>query len=334
MTPALLLALLAAQAASVTPAPAPTASVSTFRTQAEPRVDPVFGDVLSVRVAVDRFLALESEMESVRNDFSTAVHDTIALLPTAQPVSATTGKVTRAATRSCPATVDASYARALAAGARFLQLGRQIEAHHRAIRRADDLGDVQGLTPDYRAKAKRARELYLALVRDYREMRVAFYDQLGTELRFAGCRTGAALAGGGAAAKAESVDPANPAAWELDGADEESSGAIDKRPTGSAPKLDRPEKIDEASPTSESPVARAIWIDVDNARCTQPSRLEIDGQPIGEIASGHRTPVRTRAGPREVCLLPKGDPRTCGAPGTLRRAYFYEGLTLTVVCAK
>lgn len=329
MSPALLLALLTAQAASAAPAPT-TASISTFRTQAEPRVDPVFGDVLSVRVAIDRFLALESEMEAVRNDFSTAVHDTLALLPSAQPAVLTSaGKPTRVATRTCPASVDASYARALAAGARFLQLGRRIETHHRAIKRADDLGDVQGLTPDYRAKAKRARELYTALVRDYREMRVAFYDQLGTELRFAGCRTALGPAGGVAAAKAESVDPANPAAWDLEGVDDEAAAPV---AAATAPKP--ADKIEETAPGADSPIARAIWIDVDNARCPQASRIEIDGQPIGDIAAGHRTPVRTRAGPREVCLLPKADPRPCGAPGTLRRAYFYEGLTLTVVCPK
>ncbi len=82
------------------------------------------------------------------------------------------------------------YARAAEAGRRFLALGRRFAARYRDIHRAEDLGDTVGLTPDYRAKAKKARELYLALVRDYREMRAAFYDQLQGEMRHAGCKLG------------------------------------------------------------------------------------------------------------------------------------------------
>src|SRR5204863_7727836 len=77
--------------------------------------------------------------------------------------------------------------RAMTAGGHYLVLGRQLEARFREIRRSDELGDGAGLTPDYRQKMKRARELYQDLLRDYREMRVAFYDQLGAEMRHAGC---------------------------------------------------------------------------------------------------------------------------------------------------
>ena len=77
----------------------------------------------------------------------------------------------------------APYARALAAGTKYLLLGQQLQGRYRDIRRADDLGDAAALTPDYRMKIKKARELHQHLLDDYREMRVAFYDQLGAEMR-------------------------------------------------------------------------------------------------------------------------------------------------------
>ena len=44
-----------------------------------------------------------------------------------------------------------------------------------------------GLTPDYRWKVKRVLQQYSALLTDYREMKVAFHDQLVDELKFSGC---------------------------------------------------------------------------------------------------------------------------------------------------
>ena len=90
--------------------------------------------------------------------------------------------------RQCPAATGAPYARALASGGRYLALGQQLQATYREIRRADDLGDTLGLTPDYRLRAKKAKDMHQQLLSDYREMRVAFYDQLGAELRHAGCK--------------------------------------------------------------------------------------------------------------------------------------------------
>src|SRR5688500_8355522 len=139
-------------------AQAPGTTVTPFRTEVSPRVDPVFGDIASLRQAIDRFLALHGEMEHVRSEFSTAVHATLGQLGPA------------AARKACPSAALSQYARALVAGSKSLALGRQLDARFREIRRSDDLGDAQGLTPDYRAKMKRARELYLELLRDYREM--------------------------------------------------------------------------------------------------------------------------------------------------------------------
>src|SRR5437764_10731020 len=87
----------------------PNTTVTPFRTDVTPRVDPVFGDIASLRQSVDRFLALQTEMEQVRGDFSTAVHGTLALLSTA----AASAPARPSAARACPAGALPQYERAL-----------------------------------------------------------------------------------------------------------------------------------------------------------------------------------------------------------------------------
>ena len=161
-------------------------------------------------------------MEKVRDGFSGAVHATLASL----------GPIGAHPAQTCPGQLAPLYERASAQGRRFLGLGRRLAVRAREIRRADELGDTVGLTPDYRIKAKKVRELYLALLRDYREMRAAFYDQLGAEMRHAGCDgTGAAPAAraSGGASERTGPDPANPSDWVLDPAeDEEPPAAVGK----------------------------------------------------------------------------------------------------------
>ena len=183
----------------------PNTTVTPFRTEVAPRVDPVFGDIASLRQSVDRFLALQTEMEQVRNEFSTSVQGTLFQLAPTGPRP-----------KGCPAGATAHYARALAAGGRYLSLGRQLETRFREIRRSDELGDASGLTPDYRVKVKRARELYDDLLRDYREMRVAFYDQLGAEMRHAGCELATAASHAAIKPTDAAPDPSDPASWALE----------------------------------------------------------------------------------------------------------------------
>jgi hypothetical protein len=80
--------------------------------------------------------------------------------------------------------------------------------------------------------------------------------------------------------------------------------------------------------------APAIWIDIDNSLCSQPTRVAIDGQAVGEVAARLRASLRTRAGPREICALPASDARTCGDAGTIRKAYLHDGFSLAVHCAQ
>lgn len=303
---AALLATLLASAAGGSGAPE-----KPFRTDVTPRIDPVFGDAATLREQIDQFLALQAEMETVRDEFSAAVHKTLAQLG---PVGAA------APPTSCPPNVPALYANASDAGRRFLALGRRFAARFRDIRRAEDLGDTVGLTPDYRAKAKKARDLYAGLVRDYREMRAAFYEQLTAEVRHANCKLTAPRPPE-KAADAPAPDPTNASDWELEPREDEPA---DKAPSGK-PGAEKPAAADKSG-------GPAIWIQIDNTRCTQPSTLTIDGVAVGEIAAQKKIPVRTHAGPHELCVLPAHGKRACGDAGTVRRVYLYDGWTLAVRC--
>jgi hypothetical protein len=291
-------------------------TVTPFRTEVAPRVDPVFGDIASLRQSVDRFLALQGEMDQVRNEFSTAVQGTLFQLAPSGPRA-----------HGCPAGAGARYARALSAGGRYLALGRQLEARFREIRRSDELGESSGLTPDYRVKIKRARDLYNDLLRDYREMRVAFYDQLGAEMRHAGCELPTAAPRPAKPGDAQAPDPSDPAAWALEEAAPEAPIALASRDTPSGPRASKPLLAPSGSAT-------AIWITVDNSHCAQRSQLAIDGAVLGAVSGHKKLTIRTRAGPHDVCVLPASDKRACGDPGTLRHAYLYDGWTLAVRCGE
>jgi hypothetical protein len=292
--------------------PPPATSETSFRTDAAPRIDPVFGDVAQLRASIDRFLSLQGEMDRVRDEFSSAVHETLAAL--ASDPAAT----------QCPAATGAPYARALASGGHYLTLGQQLQASYREIRRAEELGDTLGLTPDYRLRAKKAKEMHQQLLSDYREMRVAFYDQLGAELRHAGCKPTTKGIGGEGAISA--LDLAEPAADPAEHASSPAAPATGTpRPAAANPPL--------TAEAAAAGVAPAVWIEIDNALCNEPTRLAIDGQAVGHIGPRNKTSVRARSGPHEVCALPASDHRSCGDAGTTRKAYLHEGWRLTIHCA-
>ncbi len=302
---------------------AQTTSATPFKTAVSPRIDPVFGDVTVLRATVDRFLALQGEMDQARNEFSTAVHST--LVEVAKPGR----KREPRATQPCPTSIPTLYGRALAAGGRYLALGREMESRFREIRRADELGDASGLTPDYRLKVKKAAQIHEDMRRDLQEMRVAFYVQLGAELKHAGCSVQASTPEFKAPPTKEDgypTDPSNPAAWTLDetAADPEASGPGEPGRT-----LRTPPKT--AAPSTTAP---AVWIEIDNSHCAGPSQLQIDGRSYGALPGRKRTSVRTHSGPHEICVLSSQDKRSCGQPGTLRQVYFYDGWSLSVRCEK
>jgi hypothetical protein len=335
MLPVVSLAWLAlVPSAPAPPAPPPSGgtTVIPFRTNAQPRVDPVFGDAGRLRQAIDRFFSLQGEMERVRDEFSTAVHETLTALAGAGVASGTS----RAAPpKVCPAATSAPYGRALAAGTRYLALGQELQGRYRDIRRADDLGDVAALTPDYRARVRKARELHQHLLNDYREMRVAFYDQLGAEMRYASCKTGPKVAPAPAPGEPAVPNPSDASSWTLDEAPADEPVVPAPAPPVAAGKASATRATASSSPSASAGstmAAPAIWIDVDNTLCSQPTRVAVDGQPLGEVGPRKKTSVRTHAGPREICALPASDSRACGDPGTIRKAYLHEGWSLTVHC--
>lgn len=285
--------------------------VERFITETPPRVDPVFADPSSLRNGIDEFLGLQGEMERVRDAFATSIHQTLARLPRKR----TNGG-------SCPEGVSETFRGSYEAGTQYLKLGHKLRELYWQIERAESLGDAIALTPDYRMKAKRAKEVFAALVRDYREMRVAFHDQLANELRFAGCLP-QALLGPQPVVVSDVPGEANagdPEAWDLEAAPAEEGTLSTLKAKG------------RVGVPAAGPAAASVWIHVDNSRCARPTALAIDGLPMGDVPPKRRMAVRARTGTRELCLLPEGDPRVCGEKGTMRRTYLYEGLTLTVHC--
>ena len=297
----------------------PTTTVETFDTNTPLKVDPVFGDPLALRRSIDEFLGMQSEMELVRDTFATSIHETLGRLPDRH----TPG-------HNCPQGVADLYRRAYAAGSLYLKLGHRLRELYRNIQRADSAGDGIALTPDYRLKTKQAGATFAGLLLDYREMRVAFHEQWGTELRYAGCLVQSWLRkSGGLSTSANLPDASDPAEWNIDKPLEPEAVQADL-PNVLPTTVGRTKRKVSQSSTSS---AQAIWMTVDNSKCPRPTRLSIDGLPVGEIPPRRRVSVRARAGARDLCLLPQGDTRVCGEPGTLRKIYLYEGLTMSVHCA-
>jgi hypothetical protein len=332
-------------AATAPPPDGGDVQVTPFRTDVRPRVDPVFGGVAALRTAIDEFLSLEGDMKKARDDLSTAVHDALTQVralpsagaaaagptaPAAKPSSAT-------ASVPCPPGAMVAQAKARESGRRFLALGRRFEARFHEIRRALGVGDTVALTPDYRWKAGRARELYAELLRDYQEMRAAFHDQLGAELRHAGCKLDpAAPTPPGArprppgTADPGAPDPDNLDDWTLVAADEPLA-KLPTSPAGTGASA-RGTRITPKGPDPES--GPAIWIEIDNTRCARPSAFTLDGQAVASIPAAKKVQIRARAGPHSLCVLPATEKRACGATGTVRRVYLFEGWSMAVRCTK
>src|SRR5581483_6494533 len=141
-------------------------------------VDDVFGDASEYRRTIDRFLELVQSMQAMRDDFARSVQQTLAELQKAADKRA----------RKCPESgVAGPYARANRLGAEYLRIGRELTRHYEQVKEFDRLGESLGLTPDYRWKVRRVLAQYNALLTDYREMKLAFHDQLVDELKYAGC---------------------------------------------------------------------------------------------------------------------------------------------------
>jgi hypothetical protein len=265
--------------------------------EGQPQLEIPFGDADAYRKTVDRFLALHDQMQELRDDFSRSVQEVLArVAPEARD----------ARKHRCPESeISAPFARAFALGQQYLRSGRELERAFSQVRDLDSLGETQGLTPDYRYKVKRVLELYRQLLADYREMKIAFHDQLSGEVRFRGCDPDRLVARAEQAAKDALAQAAATA-------------------TG--------ENGEKAKSADDVRTAAVVTFFVDNLRCKEPARLYLDQVPLGQVDPTARAGFRTKAGPHEVCLLAASDKKVCGAPGTVRRAYVHEGFTLTLRC--
>ena len=262
--------------------------------EGQPQLEIPFGDADAYRKTVDRFLALHDQMQELRDDFSRSVQDVLAKVAVGDDKK-----------HKCPeAEIAAPYARAFQLGQQYLRSGHELERAFSQVKDLDGLGETQGLTPDYRYKVKRVLELYKQLVADYREMKIAFHDQLAGEIRFRGC------------------DPDKLIAH----AEQTGKDAADKTvPAGQAAGGKTP-------PTDEPRTAQMVNFFVDNARCKEPVRVYLDQVPVGAVDGTARGGFRAKAGPHDLCLLFQSDKKACGAPGTVRRAYLHEGFAISLRC--
>jgi hypothetical protein len=232
------------------------------------------------------------------------------------------------------------YARARRLGADYLRVGRELTRHHDQVKEYDRLGESIGLTPDYRWKVRRVLAHYHALLTDYREMKVAFHDQLDDELKFVGCDL---------ALLAQRGDPRSPLVDEpwpnpgQPGAPGVLAAKSDKDPHEALPPALPVERVQNTpiplpaakkttAPADPSAATRSgVLFYIDNSKCTRATTVFLDGKKLGDVASATRVGFQTAPGPHELCLIDDAK-KACGAPGTVRRSYLHEGWTITLRC--
>jgi hypothetical protein len=274
-----------------------------FRMSSDPKVITVFGDTAQFRAYVDRFYELHGQMQSARESFSRDVQQVVATL--AAHAEAAKGKA------RCP--VDAialAYSRAFHLGQSYHQLGKELEAQHASIKELDDLGETSGLTPDYRWKVARAIKLYPQVLRDFREMKVAFQEQLAGELQFAGCDAAVLVA------KGDELEKSGTAA------------------TQEAQVMPAPPPV-KPNPRDKNPVpvaASTVTFFVDNGTCEGALRVYVDGALVGEVGGRAKAAFRAAAGRHDMCLLQSSSPSQCGDTGTLRKTYIHDGWSIMLRC--
>ncbi len=325
------------------PQPAPADAGSGFRLEGKPAVDDVFGDASDYRRTIDRFIDLATQMQAMRDEFARSVQSALSGLSAHAADKKSTDKrpaTTKKASR-CPIdAVAAPYTKAHHLGVEYLRVGRELTRHYDQVKEFDRLGESIGLTPDYRWKVKRVLQQYATLLNDYREMKVAFHDQLVDELKYAGCDL-QELLNGDPGAKAGTDDswpqPGQP------GAPGVQVAKNDLPPGDTAPPPNLPsERVPPQRPIllpkhpapadpTVSETRSGVLFYVDNTKCQRGATVYLDGKKIGEVPAATRVGFQAMPGPHDLCLL---DPtkKECGAPGTVRRSYLHEGWTISLRC--
>jgi hypothetical protein len=270
-----------------------------FRMASDPKIVTVFGDSKQFRSYVDRFYELHGQMTVAREAFHRNV----------QAVLRTLVAHREAKTKKCPAdAVAMPYAKAFHLAETFHQLGKELEAKRQSIAELDGLGETALLTPDYRWKVARALKLYAEVVRDFKEMRTAFQEQLAGELTFSGCDAAKVIALGDEMEESGATPPSDPLPAPV-------------KPKGKA-------KEPELPPVGATPATFFI----DNTGCDGALRIYLDGALVGDVASKAKAAFRAPAGRHDMCLIPATSPQSCGDPGTLRSSYIHDGWSIVLRC--
>lgn len=312
---------------------------SGFRLEGKPAVDDVFGDASDYRRTIDRFIDLASQMQTMRDEFARAVQAALDQLGARSPEKKTTQSKRSA---RCPAdAVAGPYAKAHHLGVDYLRTGRELTRHYDQVKEFDRLGESIGLTPDYRWKVKRLLQQYSTLLTDYREMKVAFHDQLVDELEYAGCDLQALLLKGDPQAKGMTTDetwpqPGQPGAPGVQVAKNDAIARETVPPNLPAERVPPPSPIPiPKRPAPADPSANetrsGVLFYVDNTRCQRGATLYLDGKKVGEVPAATRVGFQAAPGPHDLCLI-DATKKECGAPGTVRRSYLHEGWTISLRC--
>ncbi|MBI4511562.1 MAG: hypothetical protein HY698_18150 [Deltaproteobacteria bacterium] len=282
-----------------------------FRMEGDPKVETVFGDPAEFKKHVDRFFVLHGEMQRARDDFSRNV----------QAVLSSLAAFRAAGGQKCPLDALAlSYSRAFRLGQVYHKLGKELEGHHVSIKELDVLGETKGLTPDYRWKVARALKSYSHVLVDFREMRLAFQDQLASEIAFQGCDPLQLIA------KGEEL--------EKSGAPSTTTAVTDDKrlATGKSGKQGgkgREGKKPDLAPPIPSTTATFF---VDNSSCPSSVRVYLDGTLLGEVASMSKAAFQTLTARHDLCLIASTSQQQCGVPGTVRKTYIHDGWSITLRC--
>lgn len=271
-----------------------------FRMEGDPKIETVFGDAEAYKRYVDRFYAVYADMQKTREDFSRNVQAVLASLAADQGRGA----------GHCPTdAVALTYARAFRFGQVYHRLGKELEANMISIRDLDGLGETSGLTPDYRWRVAKSVKIYPELLKDFREMKVAFQSQLAAEVKFHGCDVTLLVAKGDELEKA-GAPPTAPMA----------------RPGVSVAKKKDGDKL--APPI----MASTATFFIDNSSCPNALRVYVDANLVGEVGSSAKAAFQSPVGRHDLCLIPSTSQQQCGDPGTLRRTYIHDGWSITLRC--
>lgn len=271
-----------------------------FRMEGDPKIETVFGDAEAYKRYVDRFYVGYGEMQRTREDFSRNVQAVLASLAADQGRGPS----------KCPTdAVALTYARAFRLGQLYHRLGKELEANAVSIRELDSLGETSGLTPDYRWKVAKVFRLYPEMLKDFREMKVAFQSQLAGEVKFHGCDAQALIA------KGEELEKA---------------GAPPTGPTA-RPGLP-PIKKKDGDKAAPPIMASTATFFIDNSSCATALRVYVDTALLGEVGSAAKAAFQSPVGRHDLCLIPSTAQQQCGDPGTLRRTYIHDGWSITLRC--